>query len=318
MNDENIPSGNQAVSHIDGKKIRSIRERKELTQLYVATVVGVTTDTISRWENRRYPTIKQENALKLAEVLDVDLVDILDNEIIESSSSNDEVLATGKVVKNGGKKATFVITIAFITLAIILALILVLKPLKVNEAASLIVTAHRILPAHVAPGQPFPVIINVDISPVGNYSMIVREIVPIDCLIVKGLPSFANLDPQKGILKWIGKTTNKTSFSYLARTNTSIIAKQQLLFKGIATLKNGDESTQIAIQGDDSVTLENLHWADRNGDYRIDDEEILAIYDQLEAMTELGAGDFQSKVEDIWAASGYRWDETTGTFVIVP
>jgi DNA-binding transcriptional regulator YiaG len=33
---------------IDGAAARRIREEKKLTQLYVASVVGVTTDTISR------------------------------------------------------------------------------------------------------------------------------------------------------------------------------------------------------------------------------------------------------------------------------
>ena len=47
---------------------KEIREKKGLTQLYIATAVGVTTDTISRWENRRYPSIKTENGEKLAEL----------------------------------------------------------------------------------------------------------------------------------------------------------------------------------------------------------------------------------------------------------
>ncbi|MBW2329248.1 MAG: helix-turn-helix transcriptional regulator [Deltaproteobacteria bacterium] len=43
---------------IDGAKVRQLREDRGLTQLYMATAVEVTTDTISRWENRRYPTIR--------------------------------------------------------------------------------------------------------------------------------------------------------------------------------------------------------------------------------------------------------------------
>ena len=65
---------------INGNKIRLIREQKGLTQLYLATVVGVTTDTISRWENRRYPSIKLDNARKLAEALEVSLDELLENE----------------------------------------------------------------------------------------------------------------------------------------------------------------------------------------------------------------------------------------------
>ena len=60
---EKVPPPGVAV---DGTKVRTIREGKKLTQLYVASVVGVTTDTISRWENNRYPTRKRDNAQKVA------------------------------------------------------------------------------------------------------------------------------------------------------------------------------------------------------------------------------------------------------------
>ena len=43
----------------------------------MAKVVGVTTDTISRWENNRYPSIKRENALRLAEALEASVEEIL-------------------------------------------------------------------------------------------------------------------------------------------------------------------------------------------------------------------------------------------------
>ena len=77
MNEQSYPSS-QVMIKIDGARIRAIREAKGLTQLYVATAVEVTTDTVSRWENRRYPTIKKENGLKLAQALEVELEDILD------------------------------------------------------------------------------------------------------------------------------------------------------------------------------------------------------------------------------------------------
>ena len=64
---EQIYPGPSQMTRIDGDKVRSLREAKGLTQLYIATVVGVTTDTISRWENKRYPSVKEENARKLAE-----------------------------------------------------------------------------------------------------------------------------------------------------------------------------------------------------------------------------------------------------------
>ena len=78
MNDDIYPGGPVMIK-IDGTKIRRIREQKGLTQLYVATAVEVTTDTVSRWENKRYPSIKKENGVKLAQALEVTLDEILDS-----------------------------------------------------------------------------------------------------------------------------------------------------------------------------------------------------------------------------------------------
>ena len=76
-------SGGPVMVKIDGSKIRRIREEKGLTQLYIATAVEVTTDTVSRWENKRYPSIKKENGVKLAQALEVGLEDILETEADE-------------------------------------------------------------------------------------------------------------------------------------------------------------------------------------------------------------------------------------------
>jgi len=72
MSPYNSPEKSSAVC-VDAAVVKRIRESRRLTQLYVSKVVGVTTDTISRWENNRYPTIRRENALKLAEALEVPL-----------------------------------------------------------------------------------------------------------------------------------------------------------------------------------------------------------------------------------------------------
>ena len=83
---------------IDGSRVRNLRESKGLTQLYIATVVGVTTDTISRWENNRYPTIRRENALKLAEALEVPLDDILLKPAGETSGADTSLRKTSPIL----------------------------------------------------------------------------------------------------------------------------------------------------------------------------------------------------------------------------
>ena len=86
MNDNNYP-GSQVMIKIDGARIRQLREQKGLTQLYIATAVDVTTDTVSRWENKRYPSIKKENGIRLAEALEVELEDILEYDDTEAGYS---------------------------------------------------------------------------------------------------------------------------------------------------------------------------------------------------------------------------------------
>ena len=66
-----------AMVQVSGPKIRSLREEQNLTQLYLATAVGVTTETISRWERQEAPTLKEENGLKLAEALAVPITEIV-------------------------------------------------------------------------------------------------------------------------------------------------------------------------------------------------------------------------------------------------
>ncbi|MHB8765688.1 MAG: helix-turn-helix domain-containing protein, partial [Deferrisomatales bacterium] len=62
---------------LDGDRIRTLREDKGLTQLYVAEVAGVSVATVSRWENNRTPAVKRENAEALAQALEVEVDQIL-------------------------------------------------------------------------------------------------------------------------------------------------------------------------------------------------------------------------------------------------
>ncbi len=91
--------GHASSVAIDGEAIRQIREEKRLTQLYVSKVVGVTTETVSRWENKRYPTIRRDNAIKLAEALEVDLKAILKQEVEEDVPAGEVPTAPARVQK---------------------------------------------------------------------------------------------------------------------------------------------------------------------------------------------------------------------------
>ncbi len=55
------------------------RRRRDLniTQDQMAEILGYEKNTISRWENGKVTKIKKETLLKIAEILKVDLMDIL-------------------------------------------------------------------------------------------------------------------------------------------------------------------------------------------------------------------------------------------------
>ena len=112
------------VSAIDGAKIKSLRETKKLTQLYVASVVGVTTDTISRWENNRYPTIKRDNAEKLASALEVELADILRQD--DEAEDADELLPP---VRRRWSRHRMVIIVAALSILAVLAAVILSRQL---------------------------------------------------------------------------------------------------------------------------------------------------------------------------------------------
>ena len=49
-----------------------------------------------------------------------------------------------------------------------------------------------------------------------------------------------------------------------------------------------DNKEQV-VNGDSSINITDYHWADNNQDHRIDDNEILAIYNSFDILKELDA-----------------------------
>lgn len=330
MNMESPTTGGVPIVKIDGDKVRKFREEKGLTQLYVSTVVGVTTDTISRWENRRYPTIKKENAHKLAEALEVELELILDHgdqEDSDQDSRNDQrpSLVTDEFEKETIEPAPSGIPVktsrkipwySFAGLSLLLAiLVLGFYWWRVSEPpADILIT--RFLPQHSPPGEPFPVIITIGIDPVRPSSLIVKEILPHGCRAVNGYPQFTAVNEQEGYLKWISKIAEKPAvFSYIATPVADSRVGEKLIFNGTVTMRQAD-SGGTTIGGNNILSIEPYHWADSNKDGRIDDEEILTVYDIYGAIQTLDID--KELIEEIWSAKGYSWDGQTGQFVISP
>jgi transcriptional regulator with XRE-family HTH domain len=302
---------------IDGDKVRKLRESLELTQLYLATAVGVTTDTISRWENRRYPTIKKENALKLAEALEVSLEEILED---HETGSQDGEMKEGreKTDKANESRLPVIFTIRPLLVLVLICTVIISGAFwwsffghqKIN------ITAYRFLPPHTAPGLPFPVIISVETDHIGSLSLILRESMPQECTPIEADPDFTAIDEKTGDLKWIYQTDmQKITFCYLATTDPGARLEKDLQFEGTITLRKG-QSTVTPIKGPNTLQVSPLHWADANGDEKIDDEEILTVYDKLGKIKDVNFG--MERIEEIWSGTGYRWDEKTKKFIIMP
>jgi len=296
---------------IDGTKVRSLREAKGLTQLYIATVVGVTTDTISRWENKRYPSIKEENALKLAEALEVTIDEILERGKGIAKSEEKPAAAVSRTKTPGSKRVLLWLTI----LAIVLLLPFAWYSIKQPEPVTIF--ASRLLPPHTPVGQPFPVIIQVETKQQGPFSLILREILPAGCEPIISSPPFTGMDPKTGSLKWIARATGKvTTFAYLARKPANGSKKSDntpLHFSGTVTLRD-KKSSETTIAGAQVLPLADYHWADANRDNRIEDAEILAVYDTFSALDNVEY-DWQ-KIDEIWSGAGYYWDGSKQKYII--
>lgn len=301
---------------IDGDKVRQLREQKGLTQLYVATVVQVTTDTISRWENKRYPTIKKENGIRLAEALEVPLEDIL---MVDEDPTPDSDTAPRAGDEYDEQQAGPLPAHPRFPLIPILFFFLIAGAASVAAWYYLMRTedvtleARRIVPQVCTLGQPFPVAIEVNISPQSPLAIIVKEQVPEGVVVKATDPPLPDKNPKNNSLKWLKKIEGKVLFSYIAVAKDPAAAGKD--FSGTVATGN-DGGISFPITGPHNIRPTTFHWADANGDNVINDQEILAVYDQYGDLEQLGLD--IDLIEEIWLGSGYSWNEKKKTYDILP
>lgn len=291
---------------INGDKVRSIRESKGLTQLYVATVLGVTTDTISRWENRRYPTIKLENAEKLARTLDVDAADILDR---TEAGQGEDYTGPAKIIP-----FRLIRRFKILLLAAIPAIFLVFWFTVILPEKSIGISATRFLPKHTPVNQPFPVIIKVESDNGGPFSFILQETLPDSCTPIKSVPPFIHKKAEQQTVKWICNSKKSPYFiAYLAIASPASSSPEKLDFKGLMKVDKPQDNSQ-KIRGSSFVTIANYHWADSDADSLIDDVEILAIYNSFDALNNLGVD--LTLIKTIWSGKGYTWNPENQSYTV--
>jgi transcriptional regulator with XRE-family HTH domain len=291
-----------ATIALDGAALKRIREERKLTQLYVSKVVGVTTDTISRWENNRYPSMRRDNALKLAEALEVDL---------------DALLLKPAAEAPPPAPAQSHISPLLISVLAALLLITVAVMLWRDGAAPLSpasVTVERILPAYAAPGTIIPVQLRLTRRS-EETGFILREYLPKGWTLIQAHPPASSIDNDSGIARWIIKAGDtRERIVYLVKVDPQLKPVKEATFQGEVVAGSG-EGQAVMILGAGRIAVRPIHWADQNGDLVIDDGETLQASYTVDEMAGVHIDWFE--LERMWSAGGYRWHDGQGKFVPV-
>lgn len=290
---------------IDGNTVRRIREEKRLTQFYVSKVVAVTIDTVSRWENNRYPTIMRDNALKLAEALEVDLAEILKKDgTVEVADEHSLAPAMKK------SKAIYFL----LPIGVILITLFYLSQ-QLNSPAVPVLQAKRLLPAYAAPGS--RILIQIELSSEKSLKgMILKEQIPPGWRLLESEPVVSHIDNAAGIARWIFRQPlSETRVFYILQVPDETDSSSDLTFEGELTANPEGQRFVASLQSVGTMQVKPFHWADSNGDQVIDDVEILELSDLTDEAESLDLD--WNLIETIWQAGAYRWQAEKKQFVPV-
>lgn len=299
---------------VDGDRIRAVREEKQLTQLYVAEVVGVTVDTVSRWENNRTATVRRENAESLARALETDLDDIIRREppagTAETAAGDGEkpaaLSAPTESPEKGMKKSTFLTVAGLIAAALIsLWIATVLKGVGVSAA--------RRLPPYAPPGSLIPVTVGVKAAEGGRFMVVVREKIPPGWTLVSSVPAQDQGPGSDGVTKWIMELENGSGrVSYILRAPPGRESSRHVFSGEVAMAR--ERGRPVTTSGPSRIDLEYVHWADEDADFRVDDAEVLSALERMEQLK--GQGIDPRDLRALWGAGVYSWDRTLGKFTV--
>lgn len=294
---------------LDAGSVRRIREEKRLTQLYVAKVVGVTTDTISRWENNRYPTVKRENALRLAEALEVSVTLLVQGH--EDAGNLGEV----PVAARSPRRLWLGLAALVIVMAVAAIAFLVFYRGQAPPVQSAL-TAQRLLAAYGAPGNIVPVRVRIDTAG-ESRGFILREHFPPGWKLIESSPPASSIDNEEGTARWMVKPgENRTVITYLLRVDPREEMGVVSRFQGEVVVSSaGGKNPPSSVLGATELNVSPILWADLNADSSVDDAEMLDASYVVEEMS--GVHLDWKQLESIWDAGKYRWDGETQQFLPV-
>lgn len=307
---------------LDGAAVRRIREEKRLTQLYVAKVVGVTTDTISRWENNRYPTVRRENLFKLAEALESPAYLLVKADLFAEEDTEECDIAEAVAPPVSGKTAP--LARVFLYLGMIALLFgtggflfyrWLIPSSSDSPGAPADFTASRTLPRYAAPGMIIPVRLRLNVDD-ATKRYIIREHFPPGWEVIEASPPASSIDNQDGMARWIVKQGEKRSLIvYLVRVDERSPLGMIARFRGEIVANLDEKNQAIASVGETEMTVGPYSWSDLNGDSTIDDAEMLEASQAFEELE--GVHLDWKELERIWDAGQYRFDSAGRRFVPV-
>ena len=288
---------------IDGDVIRRLREEQNLTQLYVAKVVGVTPDTISRWENNRYPSIKTINAQRLAEALEVDI-----DKIIKLCDDVEDVSDAGEIHTHARRHRLYWLVGTACVLVVGISAVFRLFVFSPYAA----VEAERLLPSYAAPGTAIPV--KLTFSGVSSR-LVVRETLPSGWVLIDADQEPDSYDKATGLMRWILAVADEPVYiHYMAQVPENATLHSLQKFSGELVLRSDiSDQKRAGMLGANQLVVERVHWADLNADGCIDDNEMLEASYLAESAGDLPLG--IEKLENLWMAEHYYWDIDSGDFV---
>lgn len=307
---------------LDGAAVRRIREEKRLTQLYVAKVVGVTTDTISRWENNRYPTVRRENLFKLAEALESPAHLLVKADVFaeEDVAERENVEAVPPALAGETLSPTRPLLVLGM-IALLLGVVGVLfyrwlsPPSSTSPSVPLDFTASRTLPRYAAPGMIIPVRLRLNVDD-ATKRYIIREHFPPGWEVIEASPPASSIDNQDGMARWIVKQGEERALIvYLVRVDDRSPLGMVARFRGEIVANLDEKNQAIASVGETEMTVGPYNWSDLNGDSIIDDAEMLEAslaFEELE-----GVHLDWKELEGLWDAGQYRFDPAGRQFIPV-
>jgi hypothetical protein len=176
--------------------------------------------------------------------------------------------------------------------------------------------AGRKLPRFGAPGEVIPVQIRVSRKSPDSSGFILKERLPDGWRLVASSPPAAAGSLSLKEVKWlVPPGSGQITISYTAQISPTAKLKSDAAFAGSTVSAADGFSRTEEVGGNRVIKVAGVHWADTNGDGRIDDDEIMPAYYLTEEMKGLGL-DWKT-IEAIWNSRGYVWNRVKKEFTVV-